>query len=420
MSEFAVIGRAVVGALQGITRAGTAAARGATAAIEGAQGIGAAAIEGAAEVNPRTVTRSAVSGVVWNQLIAETEQDHPSRAFAGGSHLSVSAWSPPPTPQVKRSRITKVTRSPPSTPQRGGGSPKRPRISPAGPGAQKRGPPSTQESPSKRVRFQEPPATGIAIFPKRKRVTKIVLRKDKPPQVIYAKTIPGVRKVPSKRMPARKKQKRTPSAVTPKMVREVNLQQAEPKYYDENYEWVSLNAVASALTPNMVVNVPVQGTGPTHRTGNKVYGVSLELKGLIGDVNDNDVTVRRLVVKDRANQGSSPTLGEILDFASPVNANNLMQACPKWDNRNRFIIMSDRTWNAAYLGAYWNGSAAVHNSNAIQFSDTISVDAQFNYSGVAGTAGDLQKDAIFVFFFCTAGAGSVKACCNSRFKFKDM
>lgn len=170
------------------------------------------------------------------------------------------------------------------------------------------------------------------------------------------------------------------------------------------------------------VNSPTKGTDPISRTGIRIYGSALEIQGTIGDVDDYSNALRRIIVLDKANQRSVPTLAQVLDITG-TNSPDKFHSFPNWDNRSRFQIISDRTFTFEDLNMGKGETAAgtfTWQGNLLHFKERFKLNRKFKFNeGNAGTSADYDDGAIFVFWMLAKASGTIDVSYHTRFTFKD-
>jgi len=182
---------------------------------------------------------------------------------------------------------------------------------------------------------------------------------------------------------------------------------AELKYTDLAATVYAANSTGSIG----FINAIAQGDDVQSRIGRQIICKWLELDGMVqgAQATGNANLCRLMVVWDKANNSSiGPAVTDILDAASSIAGYNL-------NNRERFIMLFDKTWTTAQYTA-----TASLGETVFPIKVKVPINAKTTYSGTTATIGAIASGALIVFTIGNqaAGAGG-QFQLHSRLRFTD-
>lgn len=160
----------------------------------------------------------------------------------------------------------------------------------------------------------------------------------------------------------------------------------------------------------VLINNIAEGDLSSQRTGLRIWARSLRLHYECiwnATANGCDEAVRVIVVRDKMNQGASPTVAEILQESNTYST--ISQRNNETEGK-RFIFLYDKTHrnpNQVATDTYATGKKLI-----------IPLKFPIHYTGSSAAVGDLGKNSIFLFFIgdqTVASAGSPN--CRNTYRF---
>lgn len=149
-----------------------------------------------------------------------------------------------------------------------------------------------------------------------------------------------------------------------------------------------------------------QGDDVSSRNGNSVKASSLLLRWTLqwNTASANPVRVRIIVLRDKENQGGTPTTTDLLQGAgstlAPMEMTNQSGA--------RWMIYSDKTYNLS------DQVPSLAPKMYVKFKNV-----HFKYGGTTAAVGDARENALFAFIITDAGVNNPTATFYSRIKYYD-
>jgi len=166
--------------------------------------------------------------------------------------------------------------------------------------------------------------------------------------------------------------------------------------------------LSMAFAGGILLNGLIPGSTATTRIGRKVILKSLLMRyrGITATTSVGGCPVRMLMVYDKQANGVAPVLGDVL------RANATYTSQSNLNNRNRFVILFDRTVQLNASGE--SGSSRVINVRVNLRNKLVT----FN-GGTAGTVADISTGSIYIFSVGSvapgATAGSTDGTARVRF-----
>lgn len=200
----------------------------------------------------------------------------------------------------------------------------------------------------------------------------------------------------------------------------------ELKFVDLPYTSSNIPAAASPML--VLLNGIAPGSANWNRIGNKVNLKSIRIRGSINfattAANIPNQDIRMLIVYDKNPNKSNPTLSDILQQTTQTGATSQnVFSNPNINNRERFKILRDRTWNTPYY---------TFTSNILTNCETTDIDYRIDeyiklknlptiYSGTSTTCtiGDITSGALFMIFYETT-ASQFAVGYETRLRFDDV
>jgi len=185
---------------------------------------------------------------------------------------------------------------------------------------------------------------------------------------------------------------------------------------------------SSSTNGTLLCNGLAQGSEYNTRIGRKILMKSLLIRATIkntADLANKTLTgnYRLLVVYDKQVNAVAPALTDIIETTS--DSTFAMTSPLNLNNRDRFIVLSDKIGSLTVTTAATQGAAgdvaAFFVCKNIKIYKKLNHETIYN-SGVAGTVGDINTGALYVFLVGDRASGTENIICQSiitRLRFLD-
>lgn len=180
------------------------------------------------------------------------------------------------------------------------------------------------------------------------------------------------------------------------------------KYVETKYHDASDTDDVTTTPTISLLNGLSPGSGMDNRIGRVITMKSLLLQARLNlESSALDQAGRFLVVYDKQANGAAPGITDILVSSSVVSLKNL-------NNRNRFVILMDRTIDMNNLGGGLRSYSFKEYINLKNFTTVYN-------AGTDGTITDIVTGSLFMVYLGTVAAGTVDTDCliNQRLAFTD-
>lgn len=182
-------------------------------------------------------------------------------------------------------------------------------------------------------------------------------------------------------------------------------------------------AIENATGSPQLLNGCIAGSQNFQRIGRKINMKSLQIRGVLTptDLTTNAQMVRMIVVYDKQSNGAAPTFANVITSQNIAGATqSLVGDMVNLDNRDRFEIIRDKiySFNFGDAAGYAPSPGSYECTDYIRLADRPVV---FN-AGTAGTVGDIQSGALYVFWISSqaAATGSTLQSLSYRLRFIDV
>lgn len=199
---------------------------------------------------------------------------------------------------------------------------------------------------------------------------------------------------------------------------------AEKKVIDIASATYTFTLFSTPPTP-VLLNGCVAGSQNFNRIGRKIEMRSLQIRGIVqaatAMTSGADQFVRMLVVYDKQSNGASPTWANVVQ-SQDITGTTSSKATDmvNLDNRDRFIILRDKTFIIPYQST--TATQAVAGCPTVHHVDEflkMNMETVFN-AGTAGTVGDITTGSLHVFFCNQISGGQVAFVGSFRTRFVDL